>query len=131
MTSFRREDGSQVTLAQRIGQGGEGEIWTMQGNRHLIAKIYYREERNATYAAKLQIMQSKRPELAKQQRGGHRSLVWPEEKGRLFDAQNKFVGFLMPYVNLSSSYELFKLYQPKDRQQTLPAFTWQYLLRTA
>src|SRR5437868_81886 len=126
MTSFKREDGSQVTLVQSVGKGGEGEIWTIQGNRHLVAKIYHKEKLNATYAAKLQIMQSNRPDLAKQQQGGHRTLVWPEEKGRLFDAQNTFVGFLMPYINLSSSYELFKLYQLKDRLQTLPAFTWQY-----
>ncbi len=131
MTPFTREDGSQVILAESIGKGGEGEIWKIHGNRYMVAKIYHEEKRNSTYADKLQVMQSRRPRLAEQQKGGHRTLVWPEEKGRLFDARNKFVGFLMPYVNLSSSYELFKLYQPKDRRETLPAFTWQYLLRTA
>jgi DNA-binding helix-hairpin-helix protein with protein kinase domain len=37
----------------------------------------------------------------------------------------------MPAVDLRTSVPMFRLYNPRDRLQTWPGFTWDYLLRTA
>ncbi len=128
MTVLRQEDGSSITLGQEIAKkGGEGRIYAVVGKLNLAAKIYHAP--TAEHSAKLQMMLSKRP-INYIQYQGHVSIAWPEPKGRLFDAQNKYVGFLMPYIH-PPTYFVHTLYNPRDRQQKLPGFTWQYLLRTA
>jgi len=96
MTSLRREDGSSITLGQEIAKkGGEGKIYAVVGKADLAAKIYHTP--TAEHAAKLQVMLAKRP-IDYIQYKGHISIAWPEPNGRLFDAQNRCVGFLMPYI---------------------------------
>src|SRR5947209_5000736 len=107
MTSFRRDDGSLVTLGNPLAEGGEGKIYTIAGNSRLVAKIYDDSKPGQAAklperAAKLQMMLAKRPTSIIQQQQ-HISIVWPEANGRLFDTQNKCAGFLMPYVDLSKS----------------------------
>jgi WD40 repeat protein len=127
MASFKREDGSTIVLGEEIAKGGEGAVYKVPGDPHLAAKIY--RAPSPEHTAKLQMMLSK-PPIDYIEYRGHTSIAWPEPKGRLFDTQNKCVGFLMPNIH-PPTYAVHKLYTPKDRLQKLPGFTWEYLLRTA
>ena len=126
MNALRRKNGSPLRLGQAINAGGEGTIYTIKGEPRLVAKIFhqYSEER----AAKLDCMLNNPPHDP-MRRMGHISIAWPVEL--IFDAGKRCVGFLMPYIDTQHSCPLFKLYNPKDRRQTLPGFSWFYLLHTA
>jgi DNA-binding helix-hairpin-helix protein with protein kinase domain len=118
--------GNPVALAGRLGAGGEAEIFKTTGPSDLVAKIYHHT--SAERAAKLQVMISVPPAdpTAVQ---GHRSICWPTSL--LFDHQRIAIGFLMPRVDSAGNLPIFKLYNPQDRQEVAPGFTWQYLMRAA
>lgn len=127
MTSFKREDGSTIVPGKVIAKGGEGVVYEVDHDSHLAAKIY--KAPTSEHTAKLRMMLSK-PPIDYIEYRGHTSIAWPEPKGRLFDEQNKCVGFLMPRIH-PPTYTVHTLYNPQNRQKELPGFTWQYLLRTA
>lgn len=118
--------GRSVSLGSRLGRGGEAEVFPVTTDSTVVAKIYHNP--SAERAAKLQVMLANPPSdpTAAQ---GHVSICWPT--GLLFDHRKVSVGFLMHRVDFSSNVPVFSLYNPRDRQQVAPAFTWEYLLRTA
>src|SRR5947207_1249159 len=123
-----RDDHTLVTCGQQLGSGGEGSIYRLLEDPNLVAKVYHKL--TPEQGDKVKMMLVNRPKDYTRDQG-HYSLAWPEPNGRLFNAHDKFVGFVMPYIDFSTSYPLLKLYNPQDRKQVLPTFTWQYLLRTA
>lgn len=125
-TLLRREKGKPLRLGREIDAGGEGKIYTVVGEPSLVAKIYHRY--SPERAAKLECMLAN-PPVDPTRSQGHISIAWPTE--RIFDAAGRCIGFLMPYIDTSNSYPLLKLYNPKDRRETLPGFSWLYLLHTA
>lgn len=118
--------GMVVSLSGVIGDGGEAEVWSIDGQSDLVAKIYRKP--SSERKAKLQAMVAA-PPMDPTAAQGHRSLCWPTSL--LFDHQGTCVGFLMPRVDLSSHLPILHLYNPQDRQKSAPSFNWQYLLRTA
>lgn len=121
--------GQNVRLGGPLGRGGEAKICPVTTRRDVVAKIYHSP--SPERAAKVQVMIASPPTdpTAPQ---GHVSICWPTTL--LFDSFNnsrRFVGFLMHRVDLSSSFPVALLYNPTDRQRTIPAFTWRYLIRTA
>lgn len=126
MNVYRRANSSPLALGRELNSGGEGKIFAVVGEPQLVAKIYhkYLPER----AAKLKIMLTN-PPLDPTRPRGHISIAWPTEA--LLDINGRYIGFLMPYIDTSASFPLLKLYHPQDRRQTMPGFTWRYLLRTA
>ncbi len=126
MQALRRENGSPLRLGPKIKAGGEGTIYQIVGEAHLVAKIYHKYSPES--ATKLRCMLDNPPDDPTR-RQGHISIAWPTE--RIFDLSSRCVGFLMPSIDTVHSYPLLQLYNPKDRRQTLPGFNWLYLLRTA
>jgi hypothetical protein len=119
-------NGNSVALGSRLGAGGEAEIFNTTGPSDLVAKIYH--QTSAERVAKLQVMISAPPADPTVVQG-HRSICWPTSL--LFDHQRIAIGFLMPRVNSAGNLPIFKLYNPQDRQDVAPGFTWQYLMRAA
>jgi uncharacterized protein YecT (DUF1311 family) len=118
--------GKTIVLGRKLGSGGEADIYSVDGNADLVAKVYFR--RTSERPAKLHAMVGAPPPdpTAGQ---GHVSICWP--KSLLFAQRREFVGFLMHRVDFSTSIPVFTLYNPQDRRQLAPGFTWAYLLRTA
>lgn len=81
-----------VRLGSRLGGGGEGEVYEVEGSLD-AAKIYAPAERTAERQAKLEVMIEHAPEDPTRDLG-HATLAWPRDL--LFDGA--FVGFLMPRV---------------------------------
>lgn len=124
--SLRREKGKPLRLGREIDAGGEGKIYTVVGEPDLVAKIYHKY--SSERAAKLEYMLANPPSDPTRFQG-HISIAWPRE--RVFDSAGRCMGFLMPYIDTTNSFPLLKLYNPKDRRETMPGFTWLYLLRAA
>lgn len=126
MATLRRGNNKPLTLGQWLGAGGEAAVYAVVGEPALVAKLYHQP--TALHAAKLRAMIANPPrEPARLQ--GHRSLAWPADL--ILDTRGTVVGFLMPRIDFATSAPLLKLYNPQDREQTAPGFTWEYLLRTA
>ena len=126
MTAYQRADGRVLTLAHRLGAGGEAAVYAVAGEPALAAKIYHRP--TPAHAAQLRAMLTNPPDGPARQRG-HSAIAWPTEP--VFDAQGSCAGFLMPRIDYRTSIPLLKLYNPHDRRQAAPRFTWEYLLRAA
>lgn len=80
-----------------LAGGGEGNLHAIQtpdNYQHLVAKIYHPKRRTALRHQKILYLHKHPPkEFAKD---SPITLVWPEEL--LFDENNQFIGFLMPWV---------------------------------
>ncbi len=114
-----------LILNDRIAGGGEGVIYTVDGITDIVAKIY--KEPTPLRASKLQVMLANPP--TDPMRPSHISIAWPNDA--ILNAWGNCIGFLMPYIDPKRTIKLAKLYNPLDRQKTIPTFNWQYLLRTA
>ena len=108
-----------LTIARRLGAGGEAEVYEVEERPGLAYKRY--RVMSPARAAKLRVMLASPPEGV--DAGGHVAIAWPVE---LVDG-----GFLMPRIDLTKTVPLFQVYNPASRLQIAPGFTWKYLLRTA
>jgi hypothetical protein len=114
-----------LTLARRLGAGGEAEVFEVADRPGLAAKLYRRP--TAERAQKLRVMLANPPSGT--DAGGHVAIAWPTEL--VVGASGSVDGFLMPRIDLAQTVPLFQVYNPASRVVIAPAFTWRYLLRTA
>lgn len=112
--------GQQIELTERIGAGGEGEIWTTN-QLNLVAKIY-----NAVtpeHLEKLKMM-VKNPPFDPMARRGYVSIAWPKDLIKN-TSNDKIVGFLMPEIK--NGEPLINIYNHQSRQQQFPHLDWLHL----
>ncbi len=107
-------------LAERIGSGGEGTVFSCPNDDKTVAKIYH-EPITDEKAGKLRWMaDNKNGQLLK-------VAAWIIDT--LHDAPGgKTVGFLMPNVRAKEIHELYSL---KSRRIYFPEATWQFLIHAA
>jgi hypothetical protein len=118
--------GTPVPLSEKVGGGGEAEIFAVTGDPSLVAKIY---RRPTPYRdAKLRAMITSPPRDPTLELG-HTSICWPQSL--VFDPSGLCAGFLMHRVELSTHVPVLKLYNPLDRQTVSIEISWRYLVRTA
>ena len=80
-----------------LAGGGEGNLYAIQtpdNYQHLVAKIYHPKRRTALRHQKILYLHEHSPK--KFSTDNPITLVWPQEL--LFDKNNQFIGFLMPWV---------------------------------
>lgn len=117
-----------IILGRELARGGEGTIYAIKGNNQLVAKIFHRP--NPEKAQKLKAMLANPPEdKTRHPPLNHISIAWPRDL--IVDSQGQCRGFTMPYINPSKTFPLLKVYNPRDRLQTWPYFTWDHLLSMA
>ena len=127
MVTYTRQSGEPVTLGTQLGAaGGEGAVYAINGHPDLAAKVYHQS--TPARIAKVQAMLANAPEDPTSAQG-HLTLAWPVDL--LIDGTGTVPGFLMPRLNTTTALTFINLYNAKTRQRIAPAFTWQYLLRTA
>ncbi len=115
--------GSPVALGNKIGAGGEGEVFHVQSHHGLVAKIYNDNHRpDAQKTAKLAAMADARTERLS------KLTAWPLDLLREGRA-GPIVGFLMPVLH--GYKEMHLLYTPKSRLAEFPEATWEFLVHTA
>ncbi|HZQ50822.1 MAG TPA: hypothetical protein VFB14_01435 [Bryobacteraceae bacterium] len=123
---YQDQNGNTIRLGQKIGGGGEAQIFSVQGQARLVAKIYTKATPGRY--AKLRAMLAKPPADPTASRG-HLSICWPTSL--LFGTMGAAAGFLMPMMDRQRYREVFKLYQPQDRAREAPGFTWLNLVKAA
>jgi len=112
--------GEPVVLGAKIGHGGEGAVYNVQGRSDSVAKIYFNPT-SSEHATKLSaLVEMAQPNLL-------RLAALPT--GTLRGPAGTTVGFLMPKFTGQSP--VFKLYGPKPRLQEFPKADWRFLIHAA
>ncbi|MFN3201316.1 MAG: protein kinase domain-containing protein [Bradymonadia bacterium] len=112
--------GARVILGPRLGQGGEGSVYSVRDHETLAAKLYHRPPAEEQIG-KLRAMLSLRD-------AGLMSVsAWPLDV--LSTPSGVVVGLLMPRVEGLKPVHL--LYSPKDRRREFPQATWASLVHVS
>src|SRR5499433_1464644 len=118
---FHTSQSDIVRLGRRIGAGAEGEVYEIQDNSDLVAKVYH-EPPPPEKAEKL---------VALSRLGNERLFnlsAWPVSTLR--DAPDgEVVGFVMKKI--SQAEEVHALHSPKSRLQKFPEASWAFLIYVA
>jgi DNA-binding helix-hairpin-helix protein with protein kinase domain len=116
---FRDSSGAVLTIGKKLGEGGEGIVYTTNERADIVAKIYS-NPLTPTQISKLeQMVYSADDALGS-------VAAWPV--AMLYkDVQP--VGFTMPL--LSSQHPLHDLFGPRRRQALFPNAHWSFLVHTA
>ena len=118
--------GQEVPLGPQLGRGGEATVYSLQREPKSVAKLYH--SHSTERVDKLKAMVDHPPrDSARQQ--GHVSICWPERL--LFNEHRQCVGFVMPKLDHTTYGEMLRFYNPQDRREHAPSFTWEYLVRAA
>jgi hypothetical protein len=114
-----------ISLGQELYRGGEGIIYPLQGQPHLVAKLYMPAAPKG-YDDKLAWMKAN-PPADPSRTPGHSSIAWPINL--LYSASGAFAGYTMPHIK--KAVPLLAVFNPRSRARTLPDFDTRYLHRTA
>ena len=113
-------DGKPLRLGQRIGKGGEGEVFALADEPSRAVKLYTISDL-ATREAKVAAM------LRKNLAASSGNIAFPVAAVR--DKAGRFKGFLMPLVR--GHLPIFELYSPGARKQSFPKADYRFLVRAA
>ena len=109
-----------ASIAERIGKGGEGEVYKIHGRPNEAAKIY-----NANLRAK---REGKVRAMVDERLADRTDLVaYPGEI--VTDTRGSFLGFVMRLV--AGYRPLHELYSPKSRQRHFPKADYRFLVHAA
>ncbi|RYY42065.1 MAG: hypothetical protein EOP59_10870 [Sphingomonadales bacterium] len=112
-----REPGAaRIRLGERLGEGAAGTVHAVRGQKGVAAKLYHPGKGLDALERKIDAMLARPPKLPPVQHEGvgYPQIAWPQ--GKLYDGQGKFVGFLMPEIDLSRSTSLVNLLQRSSRR---------------
>lgn len=108
-----------INLSKRIGGGGEGDVYFIEGQLGKVAKIYhkYDKSREEKVSSMLRFGLSRTSTL----------ISYPED---IIHAHNgNFSGFIMPFYDGYKS--MHDLYGPKSRKKHFPKADYRFLVRAA
>jgi DNA-binding helix-hairpin-helix protein with protein kinase domain len=112
--------GRLVRLGRKLGQGGEGAVYELDGQPGVVAKVFH-QPLPKVRAEKIRAMVAVRtPAL-------DRLTAWPLELLSLPDGQP--IGVKMPQV--VGHRDIHLLYGPKSRRTEFPHADWRFLVRVA
>ncbi len=115
--------GQSIVTNTELGRGGEGVVYTIDGQPNTVAKIYHANHRAPEKETKLKSMVLYTPQ-DNMRVHGHISIAWPQ--GILLENGN-FAGLLMPKIAQSKAF--FNLYLPRLRNKHFPGFDFRHLHR--
>ncbi len=119
-TTFVDARGQHIKLGERLGAGGEGAVYAVEGHPALAAKIYHKPL-DAEHVEKMQAMIARRSEALDV------VSAWPQSL--LFDARRQACGILLPKIN--NALQLHELYGTSNRRQNFPDAKWHHLVLAA
>ena len=126
--------GIPVQVGPKIASGGQGEIFVVNSPARSALKRFHESELKAVpdLRRRIETMVAQAPKRGAAT--GHVRLTWPTavvlDRGR-------FVGFLMPLLDVRETVELHRVSNPSDRRNPIGGnawihnFNWRYLVTTA
>jgi serine/threonine protein kinase len=124
MNPLKTPAGATITLGNRIGRGGEAQVFAVVGRSDVVAKVYH-SPLEAEHRAKLQWMLAHPPADPTTPR--HVSIAWPLEF--LLNDTGQATGILISRI--ADCRPLIQVYNPSQRAKVAPAWTTRHLYRTA
>ncbi|MEB3233138.1 MAG: hypothetical protein VKJ64_19185 [Leptolyngbyaceae bacterium] len=117
---LRDNSGRTIQLGEEIGRGGEGSVYTIQGDVANVAKVYHKAA-TGEKADKLKAMVANSFELPS-------FTSWP--LSTLHDSSSSSIkGFTMPRI--VGHKEVHELYGPRHRLTHFPSADWHFLVHAA
>jgi DNA-binding helix-hairpin-helix protein with protein kinase domain len=116
---MRTAGDKRIELHEKVGEGGEGAVYSIKGDRSLVAKIY------SNSIAPLQVEKLRAMVAARSERLAQLS-AWPSD---LIVDGGRVTGFVMPRV--FDHREIHELYGPSSRMLRFPGAGYSFLLRAA
>jgi DNA-binding helix-hairpin-helix protein with protein kinase domain len=115
---YTESNGNRIKIGKRLGKGGEGSVYEVQGKPGTVLKIYhkYDDERSKKISLMTKL---KNERLLKY-------TAWPSEPVQ--DESGKVIGFLMP---AATGKEVHLLYSPKNRLNVFDYVSLPFLVHTA
>lgn len=128
--------GDVVRLGRRLASGGQGEVFeVLSPPGSVFKRIFDRAlADDPSVEARLAAMLTNRPSGWQEPRTGHVMLSWPTD---VVSEGGRFVGLLMPLIEIARTVELHEIANPSDRRSPssgkpwTKGFTWRYLVATA
>lgn len=114
------ENKDPIRLSKRIGHGGEGDVYLIDGKPGVVAKIYHAPlpiHREHKLRNMLVLSSPKLTDIS----------AWPINLIKKKDSEN-IQGIILPFA---SGHEMHTIYGPTERKLTLPEATWEFLLFVA
>lgn len=107
-------DRRKLTLGTLLKSGGAGSVYLLRESPLQVAKIYHANVDHALYERKVAAMLRLSPELPDLVEGAQRhvQIAWPQ--ALLRDGQGRFLGFLMPAVDVKATSELEVVLQERQ-----------------
>jgi DNA-binding helix-hairpin-helix protein with protein kinase domain len=118
---FHNSKGKIVRFGQRLGGGGEGVVYEVQGQEDLVAKVYY-ETPPDEKAEKLGVLTHLGAERLRGITAWPIDVLRDRRKGRV-------AGFVMN--RFVQAEEIHTLHSPKSRLQKFPEASWEFLIHVA
>ncbi|HEX4855154.1 hypothetical protein [Arenimonas sp.] len=115
------EGGGPLTLGPLVKSGGAGSVHLVAGDPRRVAKLYHAGLASPEYERKLAAMLALAPALPAIRDGDreHVQIAWPQ--ALLRDRRGRFLGFLMPAVDIKATSELETILQERQaRAHGLP-----------
>src|SRR5664279_1379669 len=115
---FRDSTGATLTIARKLGEGGEGVVFTTNEKLDVVAKIY-NHPLTSIQIAKLEEMVHAADDTLESVSAWPTAMLYKDARA---------VGFTMPM--LTSQHPLHDLFGPKRRQALFPNAHWSFLVHT-
>lgn len=113
--------GRQAVLGNKLGRGGEGEVFELRDRQEFVVKIYHQAV-GAAKTTKLRGMTAlSSPQLVK-------VAAWPVDTVHR-GSGGPLCGIVMPRVK--DAFPAHSIYSPKQRRVNLPDTDWRFLVRAA
>ena len=124
--AIKDQNGKTVVLGKKLGQGGEGAVFDVNGAPNSVAKRFF-DGKLAYYEPRLKEMVPNPPvDQTRSMKPPHISISWPE---KILYENGKFIGYVMPRIGKSE--DIFEVYSPALRKKNFPNFDWRHLHRVA
>ena len=121
---YKSSKGRTIRLTSKVGSGGEGDIYLIDGDMKYVAKIYNDKHKpNIQKQNKLTFMLNSSSNI-----NLLNYVCMPVETLSL-PKSGEFVGFIMQ--NLTGWVSIFNLYHPSLRKEKFPDIQWDFLLNVA
>ncbi len=106
-----------IRLGQELGRGGEGAVFSIEGLKNQVAKVYSRPADYRKVQKLLRMAEAANPSLLK-------VAAWPVDL--LIDSREAVHGFVMPRV--VAHRDIHELYSPKSRSERFPDTDFRFLV---
>lgn len=112
--------GNPIRLLNKVGKGGEGAVYNVDGSPSKVAKIYFQLPDLQKIDKIFTMVKIGTEQLQK-------LATWPLDL--IFNKKGKLVGFIMN--KLVGHLPIFELYSPKLRLEAFPQADWRFLIHAA